>query len=147
MTRRKQAETAARNVGAARRVEGETEVVPRPTRRGFSAEYKARILKEADRCRGTGEIGALLRREGLYGSHLTKWRGQVEQDGPEGLSRKRGSKADPESGSGLKVAQLERANGRLSEKLRQAEIIIEFQKKMAELWGSLPSLDGNEETD
>lgn len=122
------------------------EVEGRPKRRRFSAEYKARILGEAERCGRPGEIGALLRREGLYASHLITWRRQREKDGVAGLSRKRGRKADPESGLARKNAQLEAANRRLAEKLRQAEIIIEFQKKMAELWAT-PKADGNEEND
>ena len=122
------------------------EVEARPKRRRFTAEYKARILREAERCSRPGEIGALLRREGLYASHLITWRRQREKDGVAGLSRKRGRKADPESGLARKNAQLEGANRRLSEKLRKAEIIIEFQKKMAELWAT-PNHPGDEEND
>ncbi len=109
-------------------------------------EYKARILREAARCSRPGEIGVLLRREGLYASHLITWRRQREKDGVAGLSRKRGRKADPESGLARKIAQVEGANRRLSEKLRKAGIIIEFQKKMAELW-STPNRRGDEEND
>ena len=104
------------------------EVVVRARRRRFTAEYKARVLREADRCTGAGEIGALLRREGLYASNLITWRRQRETDGVAGLSRKRGPKANPESGAARKIAELERKNRRLSEKLRKAGIIIEFQK-------------------
>ena len=130
----------------------ENEVVPdpevegRPKRRRFTAEYKTRILREAERCSRPGEIGALLRREGLYASHLITWRRQREKDGLAGLSRRRGRKADPESGLARKNAQLEGANRRLTEKLRKAEIIIEFQKKMAELWAT-PKRPGDEEND
>ena len=122
------------------------EVEGRPKRRRFSAEYKARILREAERCGKPGEIGALLRREGLYASHLITWRRQREKDGVAGLSRKRGRKADPESGPARKIAELEGANRRLTEKLRKAAIIIEFQKKMADLWAS-PNPSENEEND
>lgn len=122
------------------------EVEARPKRRRFTAEYKARILREAERCSRPGEIGALLRREGLYASHLITWRRQREKDGVAGLSRKRGRKPDPEAGLAKKNAKLEAANRRLSEKLRKAEIIIEFQKKMAELWAT-PKSGDNEETD
>jgi transposase len=122
------------------------EVVVRATRRRFTAEYKARVLREADRCKASGEIGAVLRREGLYASHLITWRRQREAEGVNGLSRKRGRKVDPEAGAARKIAQLEKANARLAEKLRKAEFIIEFQKKMAILWAS-PSPDGNEEND
>ncbi len=122
------------------------EVEARPKRRRFTGEYKARILREAERCSKPGEIGALLRREGLYASHLITWRRQREKDGVAGLSRKRGRKADPERGLAKKNAQLEGANRRLTEKLRKAEIIIEFQKKMAELWAT-PNRPGDEEND
>jgi len=88
----------------------------------------------------------LLRREGLYASNLITWRRQRETDGVAGLSRKRGRKADPDSGSARKIAQLERTNERLAEKLRKAEFIIEFQKKMAILWAS-PSQGASEEND
>jgi transposase len=120
------------------------EVEARPQRRRFTAEYKARILREAERCRKSGEIGALLRREGLYASHLITWRRQREKDGVAGLSRKRGRKADPESGSARKIAQLEGANRRLTKKLQEAEIIIAFQKKMAELWATTSRPDSEE---
>jgi transposase len=122
------------------------EVVIRATRRRFTAEYKARVLREADRRTGTGELGALLRREGLYASHLITWRRQREAEGVAGLTRKRGPKADPNSGAARKIAELERSNRRLTEKLRKAGIIIEFQKKMADLWAS-PNPNDNEEND
>lgn len=120
------------------------EVEVRPRRRRFTAEYKARILGEAERCKKPGEIGALLRREGLYGSHLITWRRQREKEGVAGLSRKRGRKADPERGSARKIAQLEGANRRLTKKLQEAEIIIAFQKKMAELWATQSRPDSEE---
>ncbi len=123
------------------------EVEARPKRRRFTAEYKARILREAERCKKPGEIGALLRREGLYASHLITWRRQREKEGLAGLSRKRGRKPDPESGSARKIAQLEGANRRLTKKLQEAEIIIAFQKKMAELWATMPSRHDDEEND
>jgi len=122
------------------------EVEARPKRRRFTAEYKARILREAERCKKSGEIGALLRREGLYASHLITWRRQREKDGVAGLSRKRGRKADPDRGLVKKNAQLEGANRRLTRKLQEAEIIIAFQKKMAELW-AMPSHPDTEEND
>jgi transposase-like protein len=133
-------------IDASPRLVADPEVVVRATRRRFKAEYKARVLREADQCKGPGEIGALLRREGLYASNLITWRRQREADGVAGLSRKRGRKADPESGSARKIAQLERTNERLAEKLRKAEFIIEFQKKMAILWAT-PSQGASEEND
>jgi transposase-like protein len=106
------------------------EVPEKTVRRKFTAAYKLRILKEADSCTGQGQIGALLRREGLYSSSLTSWRRQVAQ----GLiPKKRGpaaQKADPHV---RRVAELERENEKLTHKLKQAELIIDVQKKVAEL--------------
>jgi transposase len=123
------------------------EVDGRAKRRRFTADYKARILREAERCKEPGEIGAVLRREGLYSSHLITWRRQRERDGVAGLSRKRGRKADPDRELVKKNAQLEGANRRLTKKLQEAEIIIAFQKKMAELWATTASRPDEEETD
>ena len=119
------------------------EVVARPKRRRFTAEYKLRVVREADACRGGGEIGALLRREGLYSSHLVLWRRQREAAAQTQLkSRKRGPKSklqDP------RVKQLERETVRLQRRLKRAETIIEIQKKAAELLGiSLKNLDSDE---
>lgn len=97
-------------------------------RRVFSAGYKARILSEADRC-GPGELGSLLRREGLYSSHLTDWRRQREVGGLAGLEpKKRGRKAAPGS---RRIAELERELERTRLRLRQAEAIVDAQKKLA----------------
>ena len=110
---------------------GDTEVVPRARRRSFPAAYKRRILQEVDRCTQSGQIGALLRREGLYSSHLSKWRQQREQG--ELDARKRGpSPADPAS---KEVERLRRENERLRKRLEQAETIIEVQKKLSNLLG------------
>jgi transposase-like protein len=99
-------------------------------RRKFTAAYKLRILKEADSCTGQGQIGSLLRREGLYSSSLTSWRRQVNQ----GLiPKKRGpvtQKTDPLI---RRNTELERENEKLAHKLKQAELIIDVQKKVAEL--------------
>lgn len=110
------------------------EVVPKARRRRFTAEFKLRILREADACTKPGQVGALLRREGLYSSHLTEWgrlrdKGFLETAG----STRRGRKAKPVDPSAKRLAELERENQRLSEKLRKAEIIIEFQKKVQAL--------------
>lgn len=111
------------------------EVSDKATRRKFTAEYKLRILREIDAC-GPGEIGAILRREGLYSSHLTKWRREREEAERDALTPKqRGrkpKKADPVS---LRIAELEQQNQALQERLRQAEVIIEVQKKVSELLG------------
>ncbi len=105
----------------------DTEVRPRTTRRRFSAAYKRKIVEEAAQS-GHGEIGALLRREGLYSSYLTKWRAEYEA-GP--LNNKaRGPRANPNA---AEVKRLERENARLQRKLEQAEAIIEAQKKLARL--------------
>ena len=110
-----------------------TEVVPKAERRQFSAAYKLEILKEADGCTGRGEIGALLRREGLYGSHLEKWRRQRERGALGGLSgQKRGPKVDRQAGE---IARLQREKEELERRLEQAETIIEVQKKLCELLG------------
>ncbi len=106
------------------------EVSTKAKRRSFTAEYKRRILEEADSCTEPGEIGALLRREGLYSSHLAKWRRQREAGGLDGLKpKKRGRKKDEEA---AEIAQLRRENERLRKQLEQAELIIAAQKKLAQ---------------
>lgn len=101
-------------------------------RRSFTAEYKRGILEEADRC-APGEVGALLRREGLYSSHLTNWRKEREMALRSGLApRKRGRKSQRNPLAG-RVAELERDNARLRVALEKAEIIIDVQKKVARL--------------
>lgn len=119
------------------------EVAEKARRRRFTAEYKIRILREADACRGDGDIGALLRREGLYSSNLTAWRKQRDAIAKEGLKAcKRGRKAkqiDP------RIKELERENTRLRRRLKKTETIIDFQKKASELLGiSMKSLDSEE---
>ena len=106
------------------------EVAEKAVRRKFTAEYKRRILKEADACTRQGQIGALLRREGLYSSNLTLWRRQID----EGLvPKKRGPVARTPDPSIRRIAQLEKDNARLAHKLKKAELIIEVQKKVAAL--------------
>lgn len=106
------------------------EVVPRAKRRQFSTAYKLRVLEEADQCTDPGEIGSLLRREGLYSSHLSRWR-QLRSQGQLGQGQ-RGRKANPQ---GAEVAQLQRENERLKARLEQAELVIEVQKKLSRLLG------------
>ena len=109
------------------------EVMSQARRRRFSAEYKLRVLAEADSCTQRGEIGALLRREGLYSSHLTTWRKQREEGQLQGLTgKKRGRKADRNA---AELAQLRRENEQLQARLRQAEAIIDVQKKLCGLLG------------
>jgi transposase-like protein len=110
------------------------EVVPKAKRRKFSAEYKRRILDEADSCTEPGEIGALLRREGLYSSHLTTWRRQRDRGLIQALSpKKRGRKRKDELER--EVVRLQRENERLRASLEQAEMIIDVQKKLSRLLG------------
>ena len=121
------------------------EVTERAKRRRFTAEYKLRILRKADACKGDGDVGALLRREGLYSSQLAVWRRQRDDIAKVGLkARKRGPKSkavDP------RVKQLERENVRLKRRLEEAETIIDFQKKLSKLLGiplKSPDSDGND---
>ena len=110
------------------------EVVPKAKRRKFSAEYKRRILDEADSCTEPVQIGALLRREGLYSSHLTTWRRQRDRGLIQALSpKKRGRKRKDELER--EVARLQRENARLQASLEQAEMIIDVQKKLSKLLG------------
>lgn len=120
----------------------ETEVSARPRRRQFSAEYKLKIVEAAGRCHGKGEVGALLRREGLYSSHLATWR----REAMAGLvQRKRGRK--PESIERRRIEQLERENARLKRRLEQAEAIIEVQKKLSAVLGiTTPPSGGRSES-
>jgi transposase-like protein len=110
------------------------EVMPKAKRRTFTAGYKSWVLEEADKCREQpGQIGRLLRREGLYSSHLTTWRRQREAGELAGLApRKRGRKANKES---AEISRLQRENNRLERQLEQAELIIEAQKKLSEILG------------
>ncbi len=121
------------------------QVPEKPIRRRFTAEYKQRILQEADGCTEPGQLGALLRREGLYSSHLTTWRKQRDSGVLAGLApRKRGRKAKPQDPLAEENQRLRRENERLRAKLRQAEAIIEVQKKLAEALGIPPKLSVNE---
>jgi transposase-like protein len=107
----------------------------RAKRRTYTGAYKQQVLAEAEAARGSGEIGAVLRRHGLYSSHLTKWRKERQAGIIEGLGpQKRGpkSKANPLDAENQK---LRRDNERLTEKLRKAEIVIDVQKKVAMLLG------------
>jgi transposase-like protein len=122
----------------------EVEVVAKASRRRFTAEYKRRILREADTCREPGAIGALLRREGLYSSNLTTWRAQRERGELAGLTpKKRGPAPTPKNPLAAKVAALEREVTRQKARAVRAEALVELQKKVAELLGtSLPANGG-----
>ena len=118
----------------ARSNEPDPEVAARPTRRQFGAEYKARIVREADACTKPGEIGALLRREGLYSSILTAWRRELRVHGVAGVAARRRGPA-PKPRPSAREIELERANRKLEKQLDKAEAIIEFQKKVHEILG------------
>jgi transposase len=121
------------------------EVQAHPKRRRFTPAYKARIVEEAERCSQSGEVGALLRREGLYSSHLAKWREQYRTGALDALrDDKRGRRAIKHPLED-EVARLRRENARLSGRLETAEAIIEIQKKVAAMLGNpLPSVEQKE---
>ncbi len=122
----------------------EVEVSAKVVRRRFTAEYKRRVLQEADSCSKSGELGALLRREGLYSSHLATWRGARARGELAGLSAKRrgpkGRQPDPRD---KRIAELERAVHRLRARAERAEALVAVQKKLSQLLGiDLPESDG-----
>jgi len=121
----------------------EVKVAEKAVRRKFSAEYKRKILKEADACHREGEIGALLRREGLYSSHLSVWRAARERGEIAGLGpKKRGPKAVPPDPRDRKILELERETRRLKSRLEQAEALVDLQKKVSAILGiALPESD------
>jgi len=103
-------------------------------RRRFDAAYKLRILEEADRCVQPGQRGQLLRREGLYSSHLSMWRQQRDKGILSALSpKRRGRKTKPKNPLADELARLQRENQRLKDQLRQAELVIDVQKKVSEM--------------
>jgi transposase-like protein len=117
------------------------EVVVKADRRRFTAAYKQRILQEVDAATQPGAVGALLRREGLYSSHLSTWRHQRAQGELQGLTpAKRGRRADPQA---AEIVRLQRETDRLTAQLARAELIIEVQKKVSQLLG-LPEMPRNE---
>ena len=114
----------------------DTEVPAKARRRRFSAEYKQKILREAERCQKPGEIGALLRREGLYSSHLTAWRAARASGERAGLEAKqRGTKPRVRDGQAERVAELEREVTRWQRRAERAEFLVELQKKVAAILG------------
>jgi transposase len=129
--------------GSERAAMADPEVVPMAERRRFTAEEKLRILEEADACTEPGEIGALVRREGIYSSYLSRWRrardgGQLTALG----GQPRGPRPAMDAALAGEVAKLRRDNERLQARLDQAEAIIEVQKKISYLLG--PSSEENE---
>src|SRR5271170_7912121 len=120
----------------------ETEVSSKPERRRFSAEYKLKVLQEAEACSRRGDLGALLRREGLYSSHLVAWRRARDS----GLApKKRGPEAKAPNPLSKRVAELEREAARWKARAQQAEGLVEVQKKVADLLGY--KLDEKDEQD
>ncbi len=114
----------------------EVEVMAKPTRRRYSAGYKLRMLREVEACSRPGEIGALLRREGLYSSNLTAWRKQREKRELEGLGQKRRGPLPKEKNPlADKVKALERETARLRARAERAEGLVELQKKVSEILG------------
>jgi len=107
------------------------EVSDRPRRRTFTAEYRLAIVKEADACSKPGEIGALLRREGLYHSHLIDWRRQRDRGALEGLGARRGRKARHPAEA--EVVRLRKQNERLQRELEKARVVIDVQRKVSAL--------------
>jgi transposase len=111
------------------------EIRPKAVRTQWSARDRLRILEAADAC-PPGELGALLRREGVYSSHLSRWRRQRAQGELAGLEPKRRAEPSPEArAQAAELARLQRENQRLQAKLAQAEVIIDVQKKLATLLG------------
>ena len=112
------------------------EVVAKATRRRFTVEYKRKIVREADACKTPGGVGALLRREGLYSSHLTTWRAARERGELAGAPTKRGPArrlADPRD---RRITELERERTRWQKRAERAEALVELQKQMAALLGT-----------
>lgn len=122
------------------------EVVATAKRRQFSPSDRRRILAAADRCSKSGEIGALLRREGIYSSMLTNWRKRRDADDEALAPHKRGRKADPAIAEARRVAELTRENDRLRRQLAQAHTIIDVQKKLCTLLGLPTAEDLKEES-
>lgn len=113
---------------ANKKVEKDPEVTQKAARRRFTADYKRRVALEAESCTEPGEIGALLRREGIYSSVLARWRRQLREESLSS-SKKSNGKTSPAD----QLKRLERENERLKEKLRHAELIIDVQKKVSEM--------------
>lgn len=129
--------------GVIRQQRPDPAVPEKPVRRRFDAEYKARILREADQLSEPGQLGALLRREGLYSSHLSLWRKQRDEAALAGLvPKRRGRKPNPNATLVSENQRLVQENAKLMRKLRRAEAILDVQKKLSEILGiELPPND------
>ena len=121
------------------------EVTGKKPRRKFTAKYKLRMLKKADACTDPGQLGVLLRQEGLYSSNLITWRKQRDEGLLIAMSpKKRGRKTQPKNPLAPEVARLQKENQKLKNKLKQAELIIDAQKKISEILGIAQNHDENE---
>lgn len=116
------------------------EVVAKATRRRFTVAYKRAIVREADTCKTPGAIGALLRREGLYSSHLTTWRAARERGELAGAPKKRGPVPRVVDGRDQRISELERQSTRWQKRAERAEALVELQKQVAALLGT-PSIE------
>ena len=117
------------------------EVVAKATRRQFTLEYKRKIVRAADGCKTPGAIGALLRREGLYSSHLTTWRAARERGELAGAPKKRGPARRVVDPRDKRIAELERANTVWRKRAERAEALIEVQKNIAALLGTPTNIE------
>ena len=137
---------AANSGAAAPATIPDPEVPEKPKRRHFTAEYKRSIVAQAEACRDDGAIGALLRREGLYSSHLTTWRRQKDEGELEALAPKKRGRKSTANPLADENQRLRKENARLSRRIEQAELIIDVQKKVSALLGiSLPEVKTGEE--
>jgi transposase len=120
------------------------QVKPKIARRSFTTAYKLSILEQAERCRSRGEMGALLRREGLYSSHLSTWRELRRQGALQGsTNNKRGPQPNLEPAQRRELEQLRRRNARLERELEKAQTIIDVQKKLSSLLATMPVEEGS----
>jgi transposase-like protein len=114
----------------------EVEILAKATRRRFTVEYKRKILREVDACKTPGAVGALLRREGLYSSHLTTWRAARDRGELAGAPKKRGAIPQGPDPRDKKIAELAREAARWRQRAERAEALVEVQKKLSALLGT-----------
>jgi transposase len=120
------------------------QVLERPERRKFTVEYKARIVKEADACTEQGQIGALLRREGLYSSQLASWRRLYQEGALKALKDDKRGRKQTKNPLEPEVESLKKKNAVLEKRLAQAEAIMDIQKKLSQVLGVPLENEGNE---
>ena len=114
----------------------EVEGAAKASRRRFTVEYKRKIVREADGCKTPGAVGALLRREGLYSSHLTAWRAARDRGELVGAAKKRGPVPQVPDPRDTRIMELERETTRWQKRAERAEALVEVQKKLAALLGT-----------